>query len=688
MTTTPPTRRRRPDPAAEAVYGAASRAFRPNPRRSVADWAEAERVVSAESGSPWPGRWQTRRVPYLREIMEKLTLSHPARRVTFRKSAQIGGSECGVNLVGQIMAETPAPVMIVLPTASEAGDYNRLKLDPAIRETPALRRKVRAVVSRDENGSTAAFKRFPGGFLQLVGATTPKQLEMRTVRVILFEEISKYPRDVEGRGSPIKLALSRTDMWTGREKIFDCSTPHIKGQCEVSDQYEAGSRASYQVPCPHCQGMQELVFSRLQFPQDAEPERLTEARYLCAAPDCGAEIEHHHLPAMLAAGRWIHERPELEDIHPSYRINILYSPVVPWLEVARRYLRAKKDPTGGLRPFYQQALGEPWDEAFDLPKADVLMLRRDSWKPGRIPPGVLFITGATDVQGNRLEWTVWGFDRHFGQWRIAGGSIAGDPTKPEVWAQHDLVLAKRWRDAWGRDVEPRSWGIDSSYLSGHVYAYAMQQMGRHPFPVLALDGRDGWRLPPIGKERWVRVRRPGQEHLSDEALPKCPIYPVGTWDMKSELASALRLTERGPGPDGWPDGALRFNEEVDRAWLEELLAERFVEDPRTGKRKWDKVAARNEAWDLAVYTRAQARALALGMTPADWDALIADTQGKPAEAQADLLDMLTPSLKAQAEAAANAKVAEAERLAAAAALPVPRAPEERLFDGAEDFAWD
>lgn len=667
--------KRLPRPDTAAVFGAAARGLRPNPRRSVAAWADAERVVSAESGSPWPGRWSTARAPYLREIMEKLTLAHPARRVTFRKSAQIGGSECGVNMLGQVMAETPAPVLVVLPTAGEAGDYNRLKLDPTIRETPALRQKVADQVSRDEKASTSFFKRFPGGYLQLVGATTPKQLEMRTARVILFEEISKYPRDVEGRGSPIKLAISRTDMWTGREKIFDCSTPHIKGQCEVSDQYDAGSRAAYHVPCPHCGTKQELVFANLAFDQEADPSLLTVAEYACT--DCGAMIAEHHKPAMLQAGEWVHELPEREGEHPSYRINILCSPVVPWAEVARRYLRAKADPAGGLKPFWQQCLGEPWDEAYDLPKAEILLTRRDGYKPGTIPAGVVFLMGATDVQGNRLVWAVWGFDQAMGQWLIDTGTIEGDPTRPEVWQLHDALLDRRWRDAWGKDVAPEAWGVDAGYLSSHVYAYCRRHAGRADPVLRALDGRSGWKLLPIGTPIQRDVDWNGKK------LGTVQLWPVGTWDLKSELSAALRLTEQGPGPDGWPVGALRFNQLADQAWLDELLSERYVEDPRTGARRWEKVNARNEAWDLAVYTRALARHALLHITPARWDALVAERLGPPEDAQSDLATLWAPRLKEKAEEAAKRKAEEATR-APQRTEHIPT-PEETFFDGAEDF---
>lgn len=643
---------------ADVVRRAVARGLRPDPVRSVADWADAERRVAAESGSPRPGRWRTSVTPYLREVMEKLSLSHPARRVTFKKSAQIGGSECGVNLLGQIMAETPAPVLVVLPTLGEAGDYNRIKLDPTIRATPSLSSKVEDVVSRDDRGSTTTFKRFEGGFIQLAGANTAKQLEMRTIRVIIFEEISKYPAQVDGRGKPTDLAISRTDTWTGREKIFDCSTPHIKGQCEVSALYEEGSRASCLLPCPHCGHEQALHFKNLVF--DNQVSAPTTAEYACEG--CGALIAERHKEAMLAAYRWAHERPELEDIHPSYTINTLYSVFVPWVELARRYIRAMKDPAQGLKTFTQQALGEAWDEAYDLPKAEVLLLRRDTWQPGRIPPGVLFMMGATDVQGDRLEWAVWGFDRYFGQWLIDTGVVEGDPTRPEVWQAHDALLRRQWTDAWGKHRSPEVWGIDAGYLSTHVYAYARRHAADAAPEVRALDGRPGWRLPAIGVATTRDVDWNGQK------IGQVRLFPVGTWDMKSELAGALRLTEQGPGPEGWPPGALRFNEQIDRGWLDQLLSEQCVENPKTAQRSWKKVSPRNEAWDLAVYTRALARQATEQFTDQQWANLAAARTGEPEAVQADLAILWAPGLK------------EAAIAAQAAPPPAPPPPPPRARD--------
>jgi phage terminase large subunit GpA-like protein len=664
-----------------------ARAIRPDRQRPLSEWAEAERIV-AEGG--YQGPWRNRLTPYLVEPMDYAGMTCPTPRVTFRGGAQIGKTQIGVNLAGQCLSETPTQAMVMLPSLTSLRQYNRDKLDRMIQATPALQEAVADITERSGQGSTTAVKRGArGAQVELVTASSSKDLQSRSVAAVIMEEIAEYDADVGGRGSPIEQGETRTYSYRKRRyKILKSSTPGIKGDCDITDAFEDGSQGRYHAVCPHCRRAQELVFANLTWTK-GRPET---AAYACAG--CGTLIQEREKATILAlenGAGWVHQHPERLGEHASFTLSALYSNMLPWSEIAAEAEAAEADPSK-LKRFTQQTLGEPWDEAYELPKAELLMLRRDQWPVGRVPPGVLFLVGATDVQGAYLEWAVWGFDQNFTQYRIAGGTLHGDPTQAAVWRAHSDMLRRTWRDAWGRDIKPRSWGVDSSYLSSHVYAYVLGEAGRHDFNVMALDGRDGWGKPPIGKESWRRIRRPGQEHLPEEMWPKVPIYPVGTWDMKSELASALRLTEKGPGPDGWPLGALRFNEDVDKAWIEELLAERFVVDPKTGKREWKRLAARNEAWDLAVYCRAQARAMTLGMTPEQWSALVAETQGPLDEAQGDLLSMITPSLKAQAEAAAAAKIAEADARARADALaarrPASVVPEERFFDGAEDFWGD
>jgi phage terminase large subunit GpA-like protein len=633
-----------PEADARQLLRLFAEAIKPDPRRTVAEWAEAHRVVTE---GPHAGPWRNRLTSYLVEPMERATLAHPCRRVSIRGPAQAGKTQIGLNLQGQILSETPAKVLVLLPSLNSARMYNRDKLEPMLAETPALSAAVLDLTSRDGTGSTTTVKRGArGAQVEIVTASSSKDLQSRTVRVIINEEISEFPVDVDNRGDPVDLAMARTLAFREiGEKVLDISTPGIKGACRISRYCDEGSGAEFHVDCPHCHTAQIPRIAQLNTPRDAANQALyDEARYACE--HCGVLIEQADWRRAIESGqaRWVHARPDLQNRHSSYSFNVLISPFVPWSEVARELEAATANPIRA-KAFAQQWLGEPWDEAFDLPKADILLLRRDRWQPGRVPANVLFLMGATDVQADRLPWAVWGFDRHMGQWLIDTGTIDGDPSLPHPWQAHDELLRRRYSDAWGKPMTPEVWGIDSGFLSQMVYAYARRHAAATAPEIRALDGKPGWKLPALGTPKRIDVDWHGQK------IGSVALWPVGTWDMKSELAGALRLTEQGPGPDGWPNGALRFNEQADRAWLDELLSEHCVADPRTGARTWKKVNARNEAWDLAVYTRALARQATIRFTDADWLALAATRQGPPEDVQPDLAQLWAPDLKAQAEAA-------------------------------------
>ncbi len=568
------------------------------------------------------------------------TLANRCRRVTFKGSAQIGKTQLGVNLAGQILEETPAKVLIVLPSLNSSRMYNRDKLDPMLGASPGLKLAVADVTSRDSSGSTTTVKRGArGAQVEIVTASSSKDLQSRSIRVVILEEVSEYPPDVDNRGDPVDLAIARTIAWRkAGEKVLDISTPGIKGSCRVTKFYDEGSQGRFFVACPHCDARQELLIEHLRWPEG----KPSEAAYACA--DCGALIDERHKDAMLRGGEWRHAHPERLSRHASYHLSALYSPFTPWSEVAREADACIANPIRA-KAFSQQWLGEAWDESFDLPRAEVLMLRRDNWQRGHIPPSVLFLMGATDVQGDRLVWAVWGFDRHFGQWLVDTGTIQGDPTLPAVWLEHDDLIRRTWPDAWGKEIGPDVWGVDAGYLSSHVYAYARRHQSTSRPEVRALDGRSGWRLPPIGSPKSVDFTWNGQKGN------RVQLWPVGTWDMKSEIATALRLTEAGPGPDGWPPGAIRFAEIADRAWLDEMLAEYCATHPKTGARFWKKVSARNEAFDLATYARAMARHATLTYSDADWFGLAAKRHGNPDQARPDMADLWVGDLKEQAKAA-------------------------------------
>jgi phage terminase large subunit GpA-like protein len=670
------------------------------PAMDVAGWAAAERRVSAESGSPWPGRWSNDRMPHLVEIMDCLSFAHPCRKVVLKKSARIGGTETGLNLFGAVVDRDPCPVLIVLPTLDEAAKYNRVKLQPAIDATPSLRAKVSETKSRSDEGSTAGFKRFPGGYCVLTGANSSAGLQMIGARVLIFEEVSEFPTEAGERGEPIALARKRALDWTdiGIKELHN-STPGLKlagddpRACRITKEYEQSDQRRRYVPCPQCGAWQTLEFANLKWNSDARPHG---AYFLCAS-GAGCVIEPRHKPAMLARGVWIKTYRDADPDNPAppacfpaqdlarwlaargpqtpmgrfdaagFDIWQAYASQVNWEATVAEYLEARQ-PGGDMKTFVQQTLGEAYEIKGDAPEHEKLFERREKYPPARLLPGILLHVLAVDVQGNRLEWAAYGFARDRSSWLVDRGVLEGDPSQPgeaanSVWRRLDELVARRYEDAWGRPRGFDAVGIDTGYLKNQVGLWARKYAGDdRTFP---LDGRDGWKLPPLGTPAKQSIDFRGKRIGAFE------VWPVGGFELKRELYQALRFWLEGQDlrTGAWLPGAAHFNETCDRAFFKQLTAEGLRPNDK-GHLVWVRDRSTpNEQHDLAVYARALMHHLCDGLTPRQWDELEARRTGRPEDLQADFRELWNP---APAAASVPAPAAPEPPPASNGAAPAPR----------------
>jgi len=618
-----------PRSAVALVTAALAAGLAPDPIGTVAAWAEEVRVVAAES-SPYPGRWRTDLVPYLAEIMECLSLSHSSREVIFKKSAQVAGTEAGINLFGFVAARSPAPMLIVLPTGDEVRKYVRLKLQPAIDVTPELRRRVREQKNRDEKGSTTTHKSFPGGWCQITGANSSAGLQMVSVRVLILEEVSEYPFDVDGRGDPVDLALKRTTAFSRNRKVFYCSTPGLKGMCRISAKYEASDQRHYFVPCPQCGEMQTLRFEQMRY----RPEPPHQVHYVCSGSGC--VIEEKHRRAMLAGGEWRAQAPGPERA-PGFWINQLYSPFVSWADTVAEHLAAQGDPQRE-KVFVQQVLGQEYEQKGDAPDWLKLAARREDYPLGRIPPGGLIITAAVDVQADRLEWAVWAWGAAKTSWLIDFGVLEGDTSAEPVWARLTPVLERQYEGPTGRVWPIECAAIDAGYQTQAVYAYVRARGPR----VIAVKGMPSHLAPALGTPTRQEVTWPGKRG-------GVMLWPVGVWSLKAEFYANLRKTIAGPDADGqFAGGTVHLPRDADERYLKQLTAEYLLARERRGFLIQDWVLARgqrNEALDIRVYAAAAAAHLGIDrVTPAGWIKIAAE-RGQPlAVAQGDLGRLWAPTL--------------------------------------------
>lgn len=264
----------------------------PPPDLTVSQWADLYRRLSAESSAE-PGQWRTDRAPYQREIMD--AIHDPAvETVVVMSSAQIGKTEFLLNITGYHIDYDPAPILMVMPTKELAEAYSKDRLAPMIRDTPALQAKVKDVRSRD-SGNTLLHKKFPGGHITLVGANSPSGLASRPIRILLADEVDRFPISAGTEGDPLTLAEKRTKTFWNKKKVF-VSTPTVKGVSRIETAFLNSSREEWCLPCPNCGEYQPLTWAQIHF------EDVTH-RCLC----CGTR--HNEFKWKAGEGKWVAKEP-------------------------------------------------------------------------------------------------------------------------------------------------------------------------------------------------------------------------------------------------------------------------------------------------------------------------------------------------------------------------------------------
>jgi phage terminase large subunit GpA-like protein len=450
------------------------------------------------------------------------------------------------------------------------------------------------------------------------------------VRYLFEDEIDEYPDDVDGQGPADELAEKRTDTFS-RKKIFRTSTPTRKGRSKVWRHWLASDQRRYHIPCPHCQGKQVLRWDQMRWETrivweltDAEgviteasadaagavkrdTGELLDVWYECE--HCQQKIEEHHKTAMLAGGRWIAADPGIGK-PAGFHLPALYSPLgwYSWRTAVKKRLEADKDPTGErLKVWTNTVLGEPYAEASEQLSDHDIKQRAEGYKLKTVPMGGLFLTGAVDVQANRLEVKIKAWGRGEESWLVDYQVIHGDTEAAQPWEVLDEYLQEKFTHECGAQLRVIAAAVDSGYRTQTVYDWCRRRRHRSIFPVKGQS--------QTGKSVLGRPSKQDVDHRGQVLKGGVEVWPIGTDTAKSKIYARLKITEPGPGclhfPLGLPD-----------EYFKQLTAERLVSRYHKGylRTSWEKDASeRNEALDLEVY--AYAAAIFAGLTRTNWDRL-------------------------------------------------------------------
>jgi len=538
----------------------------------------------------------------MREIMDELSFTSSTQEVALMKATQISGTVTLENWWLYTVDMAPCPFFIVHPTLDLARDHSRQKLAPTITAMPRVKSKIRDVRTRD-SGNTMLCKEYPGGILFLSGANSPASFRQKSVRCLGLDDLDGFEMTTEGDSEA--LALRRTDAFGSRKKIFRCSTPTLMDTSRIWKAFNAGSKAKYHVPCPHCGEYQELLWGGpgaafgIKFTRGAE-NVITDVWYECR--HCHSRIDESSKTYMLGAGRWVHEHPER--LERSYHISSLYSPLglVSWRQIVKEFLEAKSDPSR-LQVWTNTRLGLPWEDRGERPEIAILMARAEPYEILTVPAGAKILTAGVDVQDDRLALAIWGWGRGEESWLVWWGELYGDPAQPHVWGSLDEMLFRDIPGQGGVKLRIVSAAVDTGgHHNRDVQRYCRDRVPR----VIAIKGSSKPNQPILGKPTLQDVDFGGVKIKNGIQL-----WPVGTDTAKATIYARLKISDPGPGYMHFPIG---IQEEFYRQLTGEKRITKYVKG--FPKHEWVKIR-RNEALDITVY--AYAAAIRAGIDRVDWD---------------------------------------------------------------------
>jgi len=581
-----------------AIAKEAATIFKPPPKLLVSEWADRERFLSSESSAE-PGRWNTDRAPYQREIMDSAK-DPEVFEIIMMTSAQVGKTEIVNNVIGYFSHHDPCPMLLVQPTLEMAESYSKDRLAPMIRDTPALAHIFGEDKSRS-SGNTLRHKKFPGGQISLAGSNAPASLASRPVRLTLLDEVDRFPASSGAEGDPVSLAKKRSNTFFNRLN-FMVSTPTIKGASRIELAFNQSDQRRFHVPCPGCETPFVMRLPDLKW----EKKKPDTAHFVCES--CGLVIEHNQKSTMLKKGRWIADKPEIKGIR-GYHLNELYSPWKTWGEVATDFLKAKKSPET-FKTFVNTSLGETWEIQGDAPEWKRLYDRRADYKSNVISAGVRFLTCAVDIQKNRIELEVRGWGANCESWSIDYRVFPGDTSSLETYKPLDEILRERWKHATGEDIGILRLAIDSGFQTQTVYKWAKKYPASKVMVIKGHDDLDRiFQMPTKAKIG------------SKSSIENVPVWRIGVSTTKRELYGWLKQeipSDEEISQNGYPHGFIHFPQDYPEEYFRMLTAE--VEDIKLIRGFptyiWVKRYDRNEALDLAVYNRAVAASLGIDRSAA------------------------------------------------------------------------
>ena len=428
----------------------------------------------------------------------------------------------------------------------------------------------------------------------LCGANSPAGLASRPIRILLCDEVDRFPTSANQEGDPVDLAAKRmTTFWNYKMGLF--STPTTEGTSRIDIEYLAGTQEEWQHKCPNCGEYHALDYRQMQVDftekrDDAGNKTVIVRSVKWQCPDCGLEFDEREIKS--SPQKYSAQNPDaIKNGIRSFWLNGFSSPWLTWNEIMREWLEARGLPNREA-VVYNTRFGLSYKMTGEYDDENVFLNRREDY-PAELPQGVLLLTAAVDVQQNRLEYEIAGWGAGEERYGILRGIVRGQPTEIETWNELDLVLDREFHFANGTPLKVSRTFIDSGYSTRTVYEYCAKNIHKQRFPI---KGKGGAGYPLLFQ----------YSHPKNMSVL---LTVLGVDDGKQEIFARLGISEYGEQYMHFPrDDEFLGVRGYDSVYFKQLISERRVTRKIGGMvvTGWEPLFThiRNESLDLAVYNLA------------------------------------------------------------------------------------
>lgn len=653
---------------AELFTATLDKVFVPPRRMTVSEWAampDEGRFINQPGA--YIGAWSNDTVPYMVEPADVLTMTE------FKGCIFAGPAQCAktdaliVNWVGYSTTTDPQDMIVYSPSFNAARDFSMRRIDRLHRHTET----VGAALNNDKDSDNKFDKSYKSGMLLSLSWPTVTELAGKPIGRVAITDYDRIDDDIGGDGNAYDLASKRTTTFGSfamtlaesspsreiadyKKIVTGHQAPPTKGG--ILSLYNRGDRRRWYWPCPDCGSYFEGRWEHIKY--DADGSNLDRAETaVMECPCCSYHIKPSERRRMNIDGVWLKEGQRIENDRiigrgvksdiASFWLMGVAAGLTNWKNLVKSYLDAEDEYESSgeetaLAKFFNTDLGVPY-----IPKhvandntrdAATLMGRVEPYQHKRVPARVRFLLGLVDVQGSSFVVQIIGvapgkpYDLYLVDRFTIQYSDRPDPSSPAGQENYLWVNPGAYLDDWDKITEQvinARYEVDDD--TGRMMSVKMTLCDSGGKAGVTSRAYDYYRKTVtdglLGRFHLVKgesqpgapraqIRRPDADKKSGAgARGEIPVLFLNPTINKDDLNNRLDVMIPGYGMIHLPSWLMTFvpGKAPDWFFLE------MTSETRIPGKGWEKVAKRNEAWDLFYYCIGACASSLLNVEKLDWD---------------------------------------------------------------------